>query len=401
VKLYDTLYIALDALRANKVRAALTMLGVIIGVASVILLTSLGEGARSYLQEQFAGMGTNLVLVTPGKTETAGGGPSFASNTVHRLTFEDAEAIERGAPSVKGVTGIVVGAGTVKFRNRTRGTTIIGASENFQEIRGLYANVGSFFSEDDVKSRRRVAVIGRTVVRELFQNENPLGRRIDIDGTKFRVIGIMEPRGRSLGFDIDDLVFIPVRTGMDLFGLEGLAEIIVQARSAEQVDEVIAETRDVLMRRHRSEDFTAISQGDILATFNLIAGAMTTLLLAIASISLLVGGIGIMNIMLVSVRERTREIGTRMAVGATRRAIRNQFLVESTALSGMGGLIGLALGVGIARLAQAVAPAVPVRISPWILVIAVGFSLAVGVFFGVWPAVKASQLDPIEALRYE
>jgi putative ABC transport system permease protein len=397
----DTLYIALDALRANKVRAALTMLGVIIGVASVILLTSLGEGARSYLQEQFAGMGTNLVLITPGKTETAGGGPSFGVNTVHRLTFEDTQALGREATSVKGVTGIVIGAGTVKYRNRTRGTTVIGASENFQEVRGLHANVGSFFSEEDVVSRRRVAVIGRTVLRELFRDENPLGRRIDIDGTKFRVIGIMEPRGRSLGFDIDDLVFIPVRTGMDLFALEGLNEIIVQARSAEQVDDVIAETRDILMRRHRTEDFTVVSQGEILETFNLIAGAMTTLLLAIASISLLVGGIGIMNIMLVSVRERTREIGTRMAVGATRRAIRNQFLIESTTLSGFGGLVGLLLGVGIAKIAQVVAPNLPVRVSPWILVIAVGFSLAVGVFFGVWPAVKASRLDPIEALRYE
>ena len=397
----DVLYIALEALRANKVRAALTMLGVVIGVASVILLTSLGEGARKYMQEQFAGLGTNLVLVTPGKSETTGGRPSFGINTTHRLTFEDAEAIERESPSVKGVTGIVVGAGAVKYRNRTRNTTVIGVSENFQEVRGLRVNVGSFFSEDDVQSRRRVAVIGRTVLRELFGGENPLGRRIDVDGTKFRVVGIMEPRGRSLGFDIDDLVFVPVRTGMDLFGMEGLNEIILQARSAEQVDDVIDEAREILVRRHRTEDFTAVSQGEILATFNLIAGAMTTLLLAIASISLLVGGIGIMNIMLVSVRERTREIGTRMAVGATRRAIRNQFLVESTALSGFGGLVGLTLGVGVAKVAQLAIPALPVRISPWILVIAVGFSLAVGVFFGVWPAVKASRLDPIEALRYE
>ena len=397
----DTLLVALDALRANKVRAALTMLGVIIGVASVILLTSLGEGARKYLQEQFAGLGTNLIIITPGKSETAGGAPQIGISTVHRLTFEDAEAIDREAPSVRGVTGIVIGAAKVKYYNRTRNTTIIGASENFQEVRGLRVNVGSFFSADDVTSRRRVAVIGRTVLREVFRNENPLGKRIDIDGSKFRVIGIMEPRGRSLGFDIDDLVFIPVRSGMELFGVEGMTEIIVQARSAEQVQPAIADTRAVLMRRHRTEDFTVVSQGDILATFNLIAGAMTTLLLAIASISLLVGGIGIMNIMLVSVRERTREIGTRMAVGATRRAIRSQFLVEATTLSGTGGLIGLSIGVGIAKSVQYLAPNVPIRLSPWILLIAVAFSLAVGVFFGVWPAYKASQLDPIEALRYE
>ena len=396
----DAFLVAIHALRANKVRAALTMLGVVIGVASVILLTSIGEGARAYLQEQFAGMGTNLVLITPGKSETTGG-PQIGIATVDRLTFEDAEAIDREAPSVKGVTGIVIGSGEVKYYNRTRNVTVIGASENFQEVRGLRVNVGTFFTADDVRSRRRVAVIGRTVLRENFGNENPLGKRIDIDGTKYRVIGIMEPRGRSLGFDIDDLVFIPVRSAMDLFGAEGLTEIIVQARSPDEVDEAIAQSRRVLIRRHDGEDFTVISQGEILQTFNLIAGAMTTVLLAIASISLLVGGIGIMNIMLVSVRERTREIGTRMAVGATRRAIRMQFLIEAVVLSGLGGLIGLTLGVGIALGARAAAPSLPVMISPWILAIAVGFSLAVGVFFGVYPAIKASRLDPIEALRYE
>ncbi len=401
MNLRDTGFIALDALRANKVRAALTMLGVIIGVASVILLTSIGDGARVYLQEQFAGLGTNLVLITPGKTETNGGRPQIGVSTVHRLSFEDAQAVEREGRSVKGVTGIVIGAGTVKYFNRSRNSTVIGASENFQEVRGLHVNVGSFFSADDVSAKRRVCVIGRTVLREVFGDENPLGKRLDIDGTKFRVIGIMERRGRSLGFDIDDLVFVPVRSGMDLFNVEGLTEIIVQSRSAEEVPEVISQASDILKRRHRADDFTAISQGEILSTFNLIASAMTTLLLAIASISLLVGGIGIMNIMLVSVRERTREIGTRMAVGATRRAIRAQFLIEAVALSGAGGAIGLAVGVGTALLVKVAAPSLPILISPWILIVAVGFSLAVGVFFGVYPAYKASQLDPIEALRYE
>ncbi len=401
MKTWDALRVALDALRANKVRAALTMLGVVIGVASVILLTSIGEGARQYMQEQFAGMGANLVLITPGKTETSGGGPQIGISTVHRLTFEDAEAVRREARSVKGVTGIVIGAGRVKYWNRARNTTVIGASENFQEVRGLKVNVGTFFTADDVQSKRRVAVIGRTVLRENFANENPLGKRIDIDGTKFRVIGIMEPRGRSLGFDIDDLVFVPVRSGMDLFGAEGLTEIIVQARSAEEVDEAIGEAKAILTRRHRGEDFTVISQGEILQVFNAIASAMTTLLLAIASISLVVGGIGIMNIMLVSIRERTREIGTRMAVGATRRAIRRQFLIEAVTLSGVGGAIGLAIGVGIATATSLAVPSLPIRISPWIVVVAVAFSLAVGVFFGVYPAVKASKLDPIEALRYE
>ena len=397
----DAMFVALDALRANKIRATLTMLGVIIGVASVILLTSIGEGARTYLQEQFAGLGSNLVIVTPGKSSTTGRGPQLGISTVHKLTFDDAQALKREAASVKDVTGIVVGAGKVKFLDRSRDVTVIGASENFQETRGLKVNVGSFFSADDVAGRHRVAVIGRTVLRELFGGENPLGRRIDIDGTKFRIIGIMEPRGRSLGFDIDDLVFVPVQSGLDLFHLDGLSEIIIKARDAHEVDGAIADGRAILMKRHRGEDFTIISQGEILSTFNAIAAAMTTVLLAIASISLIVGGIGIMNIMLVSVRERTREIGTRMAVGATRRAIRAQFLVEAMTLSGLGGTIGLAIGVSIALGAGAIWSSLPIRISPWIILVAVGFSLLVGVFFGVYPAVKASQLDPIEALRYE
>ncbi len=397
----DTLRIAVDALRANRVRAALTMLGVVIGVASVILLTSIGEGGREYVKEQFAGMGTNLVIVTPGKSETFGGRPQIGLSTVHRLTFEDTQALKVQSRSTKGVTGVVIGTGTVKHYNRTRGTMVLGVSENFQEVRGLRVNVGSFFTADDVAARRRVAVVGRTVLREIFDNKNPLGRRIDIDGTKFRVIGIMEPKGRSLGFDIDDLVFVPLKSGMELFNQEGLTEIIVQARSAEEVRSAIDQTREILTRRHGGEDFTIVSQGQILETLNAVATAMTTMMACIASISLLVGGIGIMNIMLVSVRERTREIGVRMAVGATRRAIRDQFLVEAATLSGLGGLVGLSLGLGVAFAIHGLLPALPVQVPAWIPFVALGFSLAVGVFFGVWPAIKASRLDPIEALRYE
>src|SRR5579859_3186701 len=241
----DALLVALDALRANKVRAALTMLGVVIGVASVILLTSIGEGARTYLKEQFAGLGSNLVIITPGKSSTTGG-PQIGLSTTHRLNFEDAQAVKRESTTVKGVTPAVVGTGKVKYYDRARNVTVIGVSENFQEVRGLHVNVGSFFSADDVTAKRRVAVIGRTVLKEIFRTTNPLGRRIDLDGTKFRVIGIMEPRGRSLGFDIDDLVFIPVRSAMDQFNTEGLSEIVVQARSAEEVQGVIDQASEVL-----------------------------------------------------------------------------------------------------------------------------------------------------------
>lgn len=392
---------ALDTLRANKIRAFLTTLGVLIGVLSVILLVSLGEGARQYLAETFAGMGSNLLQVVPGRRETKGfGAPPVG--TVHKLTREDEIALRHRATTLDGVTAVVNGGATVRFQNRRRDTFILGVGGRFDEIRQMRVDQGRFFAEEDIDAHRRYAVLGRTVVREIFGDENPLGRVVKIADSEFRVIGLMEHKGITLGFDMDDLVFVPSTSAMDLFAMDGLSNLLIRARDKVSIEPAIEEVTDILRRRHGDIiDFTVVSQDDMLSTVNGIMATMSMLLLAIAAISLVVGGIGIANIMLVSVRERTREIGVRRAVGAKRRHILLQFLIEAIVISLVGGLIGLALGAGLIGLSRLLLPTLPLRLSIDIIGVAIGFSALVGVLSGVMPARRAANLDPVEALRYE
>lgn len=392
---------ALDTLRANKVRAVLTTLGVIIGVLSVILLVSLGEGARQYLGETFAGMGSNLLQVSPGRRETKGfSAPSVG--TTHRLTREDEQALKHRAVSLDGVTGIVNGGGTIRYLNRRRDTFVLGVGARFDEIRQTRVDQGRFFTEEDVDAHRRFTVLGRTVVKELFGDENALGKVIKVADGEFRVIGLMEHKGTTLGFDLDDLVFIPATTAMDLFATDGYSNLLVRARDKVSIEPALEEVTDLLKRRHNDViDFSIVSQDDMLATVNGIMATMSSVLIAIASISLIVGGIGIANIMLVSVRERTREIGVRRAVGAKRRHILTQFLLEAVVISLLGGLIGLLLGAGIIFGARMAVPSLPISLSLDVVAVAVGFSAAVGMLSGVAPARYAANLDPVEALRYE
>ncbi len=399
--LLELLLTALDTLRANKVRAVLTTLGVIIGVLSVILLVSLGEGARSYLGDTFAGLGSNLLQIQPGRRETKGfGGPALG--TVYKITREDEQILARRATSVDGVSGVVTGGGTVRYLNRRRDTLILGVSSRFTEIRQMQVDQGRFLSDEDIDARRRFVVLGRTVLLELFGDENPLGKVIKVADGEFRVIGLMEHKGQTLGFDLDDIVFIPVTTAMDLFAVEGLSHVLARARDKVSVDPAIEEITDLLRRRHNDQvDFTVISQDDMLSTVNGIMNTFSMVLIAIASISLVVGGIGIANIMLVSVRERTREIGVRRAVGAKKRHVLLQFLLESVVISLLGGVIGLLLGALIITTGRLLLPGLPVRLSFDIVLIAVGFSGLVGILSGVVPAQRAASLDPVEALRYE
>ena len=400
MELREQLRLALDTISANKMRSALTTLGVVIGVTSVILLVSIGEGVRTYLADVFAGMGSNLLFVFPGKSTTRGHGRSLT--TIRRLTLEDAKALEQRSLNIQALTPVVIGGGIAELGSARRDVLVMGTGSAYPHVHNHRVAAGRFFSREEEQKSRRVVVIGQTVARELFGGSNPLGRVIKIAESRFRIIGVMSRKGQSLGFDLDDVVFMPARCAQDMFNLQGLSRISVKAANKSNIQPAIEDIKTILRARHNHrEDFTVVSQADLLSTFNKISNTMTYVLLGIASISLLVGGIGIMNIMLVSVRERTREIGIRKAVGATRWDILTQFLTESVCLSLLGGLAGLGLGAAISFVAKWAVPEIPTRITPWMVALAFGFSVGVGVFFGVAPARKAAALDPIQSLRYE
>jgi putative ABC transport system permease protein len=402
MSVFELFMTAVDTIRGNKLRAFLTTLGVIIGVLAVILLVALGEGVRQYISDTFASLGSNVIQVTPGKRDTKGGMPMPMIGVAHKLTPEDEEALVRRTFTTDGVSGIVQGAGALRYRGLRRDAMAMGVGERFPEMRNMHVSAGRFFAEDDISAHRRYVVIGRTVQRELFAEANPLGKTLEINNAEFRVIGILEHKGNSLGFDLDDLALIPSTSALDLFALDGYSSIMLRARDKANAQAAIDDVTEVLKRRHNNQiDFTVISQDDMLATVNSIMAMLTGVLLAIASISLIVGGIGIANIMLVSVRERTREIGVRRAVGATRNAILMQFLIEAVVIASIGGLVGLALGASIIGVTRMAIPGLPVKLSPWIVFTALGFSAAVGVVSGVIPARSAAALDPVEALRYE
>ncbi|HOD52565.1 MAG TPA: ABC transporter permease [Candidatus Hydrogenedentes bacterium] len=403
MSLFEHLGVALSSLAQNKVRSALTMLGVIIGVLSVILLIALGEGAQAYVEREFAGMGSNILIITPGKQETSGMMPLVAGS-FRKLTYNNAKEIERKAAGVMGVSPLVIGAGAVKWGDRQRNTIVIGAVSNFEEVRDIHAQIGRFISEQDVDRGNKVCILGTTVKRELFGNQNALYEKVAINRMKHMVVGILEKKGVMLGIDVDDLVLVPLTSGQQMFygGEDELFEIIVKAQSAEDIDTATESIRTILTAAHDyTEDFTITDQTSMLDTFGEIFLALRIMLAGIASISLLVGGIGIMNIMLVSVRERTREVGIRKAVGAKRRDIAMQFAIEAVTLSSIGGWIGIALGFVGTFIMRQFLPTFPVYCSAWSIIMAFTFSMTVGVFFGAYPAVKASSVDPVEALRYE
>ncbi len=397
----EFLHVAFESFRANRLRAALTMLGVIIGVAAVILLVALGQGAKNYVETQFAGLGSNILIVTPGKIETKGGPPVIGA-AKHKLTLSDSNVLEKKGYLFAGVAPLVFGTSEVRFGTRSRNVPVLGVTAAFPDVRNLHVEIGNFVTDSDDEAKRRVVVLGRTVKRELFGNANALGQVVKISGARFRVIGIMERKGVSLAMDLDDIVYIPVRTAQDIFDTDALLEIIISVRNKNDVDSGKELARSLVFKNHsRHEDFTITVQAAMLSSLFTILDTLTYVLGGIAAISLIVGGIGIMNIMLVTVKERTNEIGIRKAVGATDRDILLQFLIESTVISSAGGLCGMAVGVLGAWAIRVLAPSLPVAVPPWAIALAVTFSVFVGIFFGVYPAQKAAALHPIDALRYE
>jgi len=395
---------ALRSLSQNKVRSFLTTLGVIIGVMSVILLISLGEAAQAYIQKEFAGMGSNVLIVSPGKQETTSDMIVVTGGSFRKLTYENAKEIKRKGIGVKGVSADVIGAGQIRYGSRQRNCLVIGVTEDFDEIRQLRTQIGRFIDAQDIDRNNRVVVIGTEVRKELFGNKQALYEKITINRRSHTVIGILEEKGMMLGVNLNDLVLIPLPSAQQMFngGEDELMEILVSAKTEQDIKPATESIREILTAAHDyTEDFTVTDQDGMIDSFGKIFAALRFMLAGIACISLLVGGIGIMNIMLVSVRERTQEVGIRKAVGAKRKDIGTQFLIEAVTLSVFGGM----MGVGISWIGTLIIgflyPTLPVGLSMWSVAMAFSFSLTVGVFFGVYPAVKASGVDPVEALRYE
>ncbi|MGH9716085.1 MAG: ABC transporter permease [Candidatus Acidiferrales bacterium] len=401
----EVIRVALRALARNKMRTILTMLGIIIGVGAVICTVAIGEGASTQVQQQIQSLGTNMIMIFSGSVNTRG--VRMGSEANKTLTADDAEAILAHVKNVTAVSPIAFASVQVVNGNQNWFTRAYGASPEYTQIRNWPVVQGSSFSERDVKSSADVCVIGHTIVTELFGEENPVGKTIRVKSLPFRVLGVLETKGQSPdGQDQDDVMIMPYTTVQKkISGISWVQLIMVSATSQDAMPTVEQGITSLLRQRHHlrpdeDNDFIIRSPNEFAQAAAASSLVMTVLLAAIASISLLVGGIGIMNIMLVSVTERTREIGVRMAVGATEEDVRRQFLSEAVVLSSLGGLVGIALGViGSAIISRILGWST--FVSPSSVIIAAVFSAGVGIFFGYYPARKAAQLDPIEALRYE
>ena len=404
--LLNTLRIALRALQRNKMRSTLTMLGIIIGVGAVITVVGLGQGASEESQRQLAAMGSNMLFVGSGSPNR--GGVHMGMGNTKSLVYADVPAIVRECAAVKQAAPGVGTTAQVVFANQNWGTRITGSTPEYFEVREWPTSSGTIFTQQDVDVAADVAVIGETVRKNVFGATNPLGQTLRIKGLPFKVVGVLAPKGTSaaMGDDQDDIIIIPYTTHQKkLTGDTWLRYIMVSAKSKELSYVAQKQITELLRDRHRirpeqDDDFFVRNLADLAELRDQQARVMTLLLTSIASVALLVGGIGIMNIMLVSVTERTREIGIRMAIGATETDVQKQFLSEAVMLSVLGGIIGIVGGVVASQVIVSVFEW-PVQISPVAVVVAVVFSMAVGVFFGFYPARKAAQLDPIEALRYE
>jgi putative ABC transport system permease protein len=393
----DVLALAAESLRLHRLRTLLTLTAVAVGAVAVLILTSLGEGAKRYVVAQFAALGSNGIAAMPGRTETTGIAPAFGGT--RDLTLEDAEDIRRRVPTATDVVPFSLGAARVEWEQRHRDIYVVGVTAGYAPMLDLRVARGRFLPGGDPRRGEPVAVLGPKVARELFGAENPLGQNIRIAGGRFRVVGVLEEKGTALGIDFDDLILVPVSSGLRLFNQSGLNRILIQSRSEESIPATVEQARAVLAERHRAEDFTLITQDAMLRSFRSIIQAITLALAAIAAVSLAVAGIGIMNVMLVSVSERVSEVGLLKALGGTPAQITWLFLAEALLLSGSGALAGILLGAAVLRGASGLWPAVDLSPSAvWVAVI-FAFALVNGAVFGLMPARRASRLQAAEALR--
>jgi len=400
MSLRDFLTLALRAITAHRLRSFLTLLGIAVGIAAVILLTSIGEGVHRFVLAEFTQFGTNVIGIAPGRTKTGGAPPSGIPTSVRPLTLDDSRALER-VPNIVGATPIVWGNSEVGVGGRVRRTTVYGVNASMARIFSVRVKSGQFLPADEDESARAFVVLGATLKKELFGAENPLGARLRIGSLQFRVIGVLEAKGQFLGIDLDDTAYIPAARAMELYNREGLAEIHVSYEEGASAPRVAADIKKILTARHGREDFTVTTQEDMLRTMSRILDILTAAVGALGGISLLVGGVGIVTIMTIAVTERTNEIGLLKAIGAPQRTILGLFLGEAATLAALGGVVGLALGIGLARLLHLVFPALPVH-TPWsFVVLAELMAVTIGLAAGVLPARRAARLDPVEALRTE
>jgi len=399
MNIIESTSIALNGLKANKLRSGLTMLGIIIGVVAITLLISIALGVRSKILGEIQSIGSNAFVVIPGNVEEMKGPPEFLA--VNKLTLRDVFSIRQRSIYPLEVAPILISSAPIRFGGGKSYTALVmGVTEEFPSARGWKAERGRFISKQDFKSARKVCLIGRTIVRSLFKGGDPIEKSLLIKGQRFKIIGVMEPKGYMFNFDQDDIVFLPLSTAQDFFGVSYINRILVKVSDPKIMDEAMEMTKKILLRRLDPEDFSVKSQAEIFSLFQTITAILTVALGSIAGISLVVGGIGIMNIMLVSVTERTREIGIRKAVGAYDLDILIQFLTESAVLSFFGGLLGILVSY-LFSFALSSFASFTIPVAPLSILISLGFSILVGVFFGVYPASKAARLDPITALRYE